>query len=85
MTEFGGLGIGCRLCFIISVTMSEGEMVQARYGVEADCSWWMRPDDAENRVVYPIEALVIVHPRVGWGRSLKLTFKRCHQVSETLA
>ena len=40
-----------------------------------DCSWWVRPDDAENRVVYPIEALVIVHPRVGWGRSLKLTFK----------
>jgi hypothetical protein len=35
------------------------------------CSWLVRPDDAEYRVVDPIEALVIVYPR-DWG--LKLTF-----------
>jgi hypothetical protein len=36
-------------------------------GWRLDCSWWVRPDDAEYRDVDPIEALVIVYPRVGWG------------------
>ncbi len=45
--------------------MSEGIWCRQDMGLRLDCSWWVRPDDAENRVVDPIEAVGIVYPTDG--------------------
>ena len=49
--------------------MSEGRWCRQDVCWRLDCSWWVRPDDAENRVVDPNEAVVIVYPTGGGSPS----------------